>query len=167
MIGSFSVNITTGISKPLIGPRQLDLNSIDVSGSLGGGTLSIVLIDTDYLAPLDAGPYTVNTAIGGTTGGTVFSQTGVSPSNSESDFSPAPFNVNTFGPVAFSSDSYELIGLAPGSLFSILTLIHITHTASGQVTSFDQLVTVPEPASALLLALGLAGVVACRRRRSA
>ncbi|NBP72986.1 MAG: hypothetical protein EBU57_07455, partial [Alphaproteobacteria bacterium] len=70
-IGDFSVNVTTGITKPLLGSPTdpvLDLNSIDVTGA-AGGILTIEFTETDFLS---GGP-TVNfsTEIGGVTADTV------------------------------------------------------------------------------------------------
>ena len=48
-VGSFIVNVTTGISKPVIGnpsKGRIDLNSVNVSGS--AGTLQLMLTDVDF-----------------------------------------------------------------------------------------------------------------------
>src|SRR5581483_9758957 len=50
-VGSFVFNITTGLSKPLIGTATLpllDLNSVDVTAATGG-TLTIEVTDTDFV----------------------------------------------------------------------------------------------------------------------
>jgi hypothetical protein len=67
---SWTVNITTGITKPVIGDvanPSLDLNSVNVSGG-GAGTLTILFSDNNFAAPT-IGMW--NTAIGGTTNGTL------------------------------------------------------------------------------------------------
>ena len=67
------VNITSGISKPLVGGpavATLDLSSQNVTG--GAGTLTIQLTDTDFILPTLTGlSGTLTSAIGGTTQGTV------------------------------------------------------------------------------------------------
>ncbi len=53
----WQVNVTTGISKPVIGgptSAEIDLNSLSVS-STGGGTLTIGLTDTDFALPPGGG----------------------------------------------------------------------------------------------------------------
>ena len=67
--GDFLVNVTTGLSKPVLNApgTMFDLNSVTVSG--GTGTLTIGLTDTDFLR--DGGAGFLNFSIGGTTDGTV------------------------------------------------------------------------------------------------
>src|SRR5579863_9692382 len=65
-IGDFVANVTTGVSKPLIGDAThpiLDLNSIDIN-SAAGGTLTLKLTDTDFLG--SGGEALFLDAVGGT-----------------------------------------------------------------------------------------------------
>ncbi len=69
-VGDFDINVTTGISKPLIGPATLDLSSVNVTSLVGGSvpsTLVIMLTDTDFSGTA----ISITDAIGGTTTGTV------------------------------------------------------------------------------------------------
>ena len=61
-VGSFNINVTTGISKPALPDGTMDLNSVNVSG--GDGQLQIMLTDTGFTGPV--GGFT--SSIGGTTG---------------------------------------------------------------------------------------------------
>lgn len=69
-VGSWFINATTGISKPIIGSAdnpEMDLNSVNVSG--GSGTLTIKLTDTDFIST--DGVESFFSVIGGATNGTV------------------------------------------------------------------------------------------------
>ncbi|MEZ6097081.1 MAG: PEP-CTERM sorting domain-containing protein [Pirellulaceae bacterium] len=159
-VGSFFVNVTTGISKPLIGPYSIDLNNVSVSGS--AGTLAIQLIDTNFIAPT-SGTYTALSEFGGTTNGFISSATGgVLDSNAEVGFAADTFQ-GPFGPGAFSGTDTADVSLS-GS-FSMNTVVTITHTGAGQITSFDHKFSmVPEPMTCAPL-LGLTGLCWLRRRR--
>jgi hypothetical protein len=157
--GVFTVNVTTGISKPIIGPNQIDLNSVDVS-TTGGGTLRIGFGDIGFTY---AGDHVEN-LFGGTTVGTISAQYFVDPANGY--FTGQSGNQGSFGPGAFSGTaSFDAVGL--GTPFSISEIVTFTHTGSG-ATSFDlQTSVVPEPSSLLLLGAGLLGGALLRGKRKA
>lgn len=170
---NFSINITTGISKPVLGSAfeaKMDLNSVNVS-SLGAGTLTIRLTDTDFILPNKIGDQMVLTnSWGGTTNGSITAQGFASLSNTEFDTSggATPFQ-GPFGPGAFSSTASSLVGpfTAANQAFSLTEVVTITHTGKGQVTSFDKEITavVPEPGTLMLFGMGLLGVAAYGWRR--
>jgi len=161
----FQVNVTTGMSKPLIGPASIHLDSVTVSGS-GAGTLQIGLTDTDFLYPGTLASASVVNNIGGVTGGSVTGSWTADEGNSEfvagaiGDHPTGPF-----GPGAFSgSTSASASGLGAG--FSLTTLVEIEHSGAG-VTSFDsEVAVVPVPGAILLGMLGL-GAVGIKLRKFA
>jgi hypothetical protein len=161
-IGSFIVNVVTGVSDPLIGPGQLDLNSINVSG--GSGTLRIGLTDTGYLGAVPA--YTAN--FGGTT-----STTG---SSVDFDFLHGPSNAEFGGasflnPLPVSGGAFSgsgTSGIIANSPYSLTIYADVIHTAGGQISSFDaHLVPVPVPPAVWLFGSGLLGLVGIARRKKA
>ncbi len=139
-IGSFVVNVVTGVSKPLIGPSKLDLNSINVTGS-SAGTLLVGLTDTNFTSNLGG----FLTSTGGTTNGSVSFNYLYGATNAE--FSGNSFAAYNFASAplqtAFSSDIVTAV--ANSTPFSLSVLAQITHTAGNQVTSFDASVA-PTPA---------------------
>lgn len=162
----WTMSVTTGVSGPAVGDQYvdiLDLNSINVSG--GTGTLYIRLTDIGF-SRLNSH---YSTAVGGTTSGTVSFQSYLHYSNLEfGDGSDADnlllSDSGLYGPGSFSSDdSGEINVTGPYSLSIYAT---VTHTAAGQVTSFDYAISIPEPATIGLLGIGLLGIGLARRKKT-
>jgi hypothetical protein len=157
-IGTWIINVTTGLSKPLVGPAQLTLSSVNVSG--GAGTLTIMHTDTDftYLGGLSA-----LAGIGGTTHGSVQYKSFFDASNAEfgqgtlvANFGMADY---TRTGSAFSGTQSGLASLSqPYSLTQVVTINH-----SGMaVSSFGanvSAVAVPESPSGAVGGLALAFLV--------
>ena len=164
-IGAFTVQITVGTSKPLTGGKNkaiLDLFNVSVT-STAGGELTVMLTDTDFLvgpAPFHA---VMTSMLGGTTDGTVELSQFVDPNNMEFGMGGTSISHGTFGPGAFNDSMNTRLTL--GAPFSITEMVVVTHTAAGQVSSFDfQSTVMPEPATIGLLGAGLAGLGFLRRR---
>jgi hypothetical protein len=187
---NFLINVTTGISKPVIGGvnnyAELDLNSVNVQvGS--AGTLRITLEDSGYTLGPD-GYLSAVGAVGGTlsgaAGSTVTFQSWVNPSNDVPALGPAaPYPSMlpsigktpedsvamwsdggvTFRPGAFSSTASE--GFMHYGAYSLFTQATINFTGPGMVSFDSDLSTVPEPTSLLLLGSGLAGIGLWSRRK--
>jgi len=148
---NFIGNTITGASKPLIGGNtigRLDLNSINIS--VGPGTLTIMLTDTDFMVA--NGLYRILTEIGGTLDGSISVNTYVDDAN-------IAFATTTLVSTITSSDSFFSAGTNSfanlSGMFSITHVVTLTHTGPGQISSFDLSTTVPEPNGLALIGLGI------------
>jgi len=159
--GSFAINVTTGLSKPVLDApgTMFDLNSVTVSG--GSGTLTIGLTDTDFLR---GGAGSLNFAIGGTTDGVVSASAYMDSANTEFGTGTLLGSMGTTETGAFSYNSgVTTVGSDPYSLTIYAT---VTHQNAGDASSFDAAV-VPEPSMLALMSLGLVGLGFAGRRKLA
>ena len=170
---AWSINITTGLSKPvLFNPAKpnvvkMHLNSVNVS-STGPGTLAITLTDTGYLLPL-SDRWMFRHYVGGTTNGTVTAETYYDLDNAEFGMGSTLGTLGPFGPGAFSGTAHLQINPVTSDPFSMTQRVTIVHTEGYQITSFDSelVATAPEPGTLAMFGLGLAGLGYMRRRQHA
>lgn len=159
-VPNFEINVSTGVSKPLVRHNQIDLNSIVASFASNGGELVMVVLDTDFV---DNG-HQFRTQIGGTSGGELEAASWVSATNGDAE---ADFDVVSFSPVfdntpfSWTEDGHHAVGSPFGMAVSAI----VTHETSG-MTSFDlNFQQTPEPTTMLIWSM-LAGVgLVVRRRR--
>ena len=172
-IGAFTINVTTGITKPVLGSATqpiLDLNSINVTGT-GAATLTITFSETDFLSTGSGVNFI--TSVGGVSdsAGSVSFDYFASATNS---LFATDMTINTTGaltgPFAYSS----LGSAALTGLYSLTTIATIVHTGAGQNSSFNSefesvtpVIEIPEAPFAPSLLIGtllLAGRAVSRRR---
>lgn len=164
IVGVFDVNVTTGLSYPLLGSLSepiMDLNSVNVSSG-GTGTLTVKLTTTDYTGPLID---STRLDTGGTTNGSILVESFVDTGNSAFGTATQTGSLGTFSTGPFAGTSTSLPGLT-ASPYSATIVATIVHDDPQDVTSFDaEYRIVPEPGTLALIGLG--GLFVARRRRRA
>jgi hypothetical protein len=172
-LDNWSVIITTGETKPLLGSAsnpQMDV--VIQASSIGAGTLSVALSDTDFTGVgslLETITGHVVSGASETVGSSVYGNTG----NVLGTLSPSGSQVNFGSPLAtVPVQAMPILASAPGSFPGsspyALTEYIIINTSDSSSTSVDaSFAAVPEPSTCGLLFLALAGLGAIVRRKQA
>ena len=165
-VGNFFINVTTGLSKPILGSATLpdiDLSSVDVTSALGG-TLTLEVTDTDFIG--NAGVADFVSAIGGTqgSGGSLSYSTFADCSNSAFGTGIALSSQSFSGGGAFSGSSTTPTSLCSGN-YSLTELVSLSLPGGFNGTSFDANLAVPEPATLALFGAGLLALPFVTRRK--
>ena len=160
--GTFSTNNISASGAPILDQGSLSSNTLNVSSS-AAGTLKIWITETGYTSPTGSGQFrsglTSNLLEGGVT--SVEMITYIDPANGLYGGTILSDVVFT----SFSSSSFTTNSPALPGPYSLTHEYIITATGSGSSQDTMSLSYVPEPASILLMGLGLAGLGVVRRKR--
>lgn len=152
-VGAFNLNVTSGFVTPFIGTSELpmlNLNSVGVSSSGSGGTLTIMFTETGFGSI--AAPF-FETKVGGTNRGAVSFNTYVDNTNTAFGTGTLIGNLGTTSSGAFSGSTSAIYN--PSDPFSITAVATITHGSGKKASSFGLSVNVaPEPISYALFIIG-------------
>jgi len=168
-IGSWYLNITTGVSKPALGSTtnpSMVLNSVDASSS-AGGILSIYFSD-DFFGPTDA--YMHASLHVNNTSGSVAYSTYADAGNQLFNTSTMLTSAGPFGPGPFHSEAIGSLDLSYA--YSLTMQVVINHAAFGVTGLTSGLQPggppVPDGGSAVgLLGFALMAMAGLRRKLSA
>ncbi len=166
-IGVFNLVTETGITKPYPGYENPLRPEMDFTGTVknitGSGTLTLMFTETDF-GPGSDYDYLVSSIGGATDIGSITYKTYLDEANTAFATSILLADLGPFTSCngCFSGKLGSMIN--PSGLFSLTTVIEITHNDAGGDTAFGSKI-VPEPTTLLLIGSGLVGVAFYSRRK--
>jgi hypothetical protein len=160
--GTFDTNNISALGAPILHQGSLSTNTVNVSSSFAG-TLKIWITETGYTSPIGSGQFR-----SGLTSNLL--QDGVASVELITYIDPANglYGGTILSDVLFtsiSSSSFTTNSPALSGPYSLTEEYIITATGAGSSQDTISLSYVPEPASILLIGLGLAGLGVVRRKR--
>jgi hypothetical protein len=167
-VGDYLLTSSVGITKPTLGTANqpsIDLLSVQLSSSVASSVIEVAFSDTDFST---AGPsISLPSLIGGTTNGTIRYQTFASLTNTAFATDILISDSGVLGSGAFAFTDYATIALQ--GLYSLTTIVTVTHGANLVNSSFNATVEISEPALISMTTLSgllfIAGFGANRRQR--
>lgn len=155
-LGAFTVNVTTGVTRPVFTGSHQDLNSVNIQTGAGLHTLVMSFSDIDY---------TASTSFQGLFGGTLSDPAGstvtASAFYSLTDTLFATTSpIGSTGPLGTGAFSASFSGGGPSTgPYSLTQVISLSSTGAGTFSGDFELNPVPEPSSAVLLGSGGLGLL--------
>ena len=162
-LGDFTINVATGLSKPMLagGDPLMDLNTVNVQMSGGAHTLVIAFSDTDF----DIYGGRITTQYGGSLSGTGASFEQAAYYDAGNALFGQGTLISTAGSYAGAFSGTADGGWSPNAPYSVTEILTLKTGSGLTVFSGDFEVNVPEPGTLALVGLALIGLAAAYRRR--
>ena len=162
--GNFNINVVTGTGEPAL-EDAIDLAYVNISDAAGSIRMTL---QQDGLQLTTTNPFQIvaDMNFGGTTGGTTDVESFIEINNG------GFLSIGTVSGAGggFSANESLFATLLPTDTFNLKTVVTVTHTAKGQISSGDSFVGVtpiPVPAALPLFLTALLGLGFVGRRRRA